>query len=532
MPVFPPRQPVLGRAERDWRVTSKLSRFTAVVALIGAALIGCTTVPLNQEKPVTRAQTPPSPTRLQTVARNFDPKRPVDHSSFVPLADGHEGLGARLRLIETAEHTLDLQYFLAKPDLAGALVAQALFQAADRGVRVRFLLDDVFTTVDDELLGLLGAHPNIELRIFNPSMRPGPKALGFLTEFSRINRRMHNKSFTADGAFSIIGGRNIADEYYQIDTTSEFADFDLLVFGPAVAQIEAAFDLFWNDGWSVPVNRLGRDPSPADLKDARDSLNTLLEPARDAYDRAVNDPYLMRLSAGGEKVYSGKGTVVTDTPAKLKVPVPDGERILAENLLSRLGNAQNDVVILTPYFVPEDYGALLFAELAQRGVRVRIITNSLDSTNHAYVHAGYRRHRHSLLDAGVGLYEVRHDALQVLGQVPDGDETGFTMHTKLAIIDGQDVFVGSLNFDPRSIKQNSEFGFFVNSRPFARDLLSAIDKGIGDHTYRLGKTKDGRLLWIYDGSREQSATTKEPGATVWKSIVVGVTGLLGVELQL
>jgi putative cardiolipin synthase len=362
----------------------------ALAVALGFALSACTPVPLDAAKPESTARTPPAENKLRTSARQIT-KASQTGSTFVPLSDGNEALGARLRLIEAATDTLDLQYFLIKPDLGGALISHALLRAADRGVRVRFLLDDVFTTVSDQSLSLLNVHPNIEVRIFNPSMRPGPKAAGFVTEFRRINRRMHNKSFTADKAFSIIGGRNIADEYFQLDTSSEFADFDMLVVGPAVPRIAATFDLFWNDGWAIPFERLRASPTEADLLKARVELTSLLKPARSVYDRAVNDPYFRRLNLGQVPIYSGNARVVTDAPDKLKVPVNDGQKQLAKTLLRRMRDAKSDVLLLTPYFVPENYGARLFTDLAKRGVRVRIVTNSLGSTNHAYVYAGSLR---------------------------------------------------------------------------------------------------------------------------------------------
>ncbi len=448
------------------------------------------------------------------------------------LNDGNEALGARLRMMESAEHSLDLQYFLLKPDLSGALVIQALLTAADRGVRVRFLLDDVFTPVTDEQLGLLDAHPNVSIRIFNPVMRPGPKALGFITEFSRVNRRMHNKSITADSAFAIVGGRNIADEYFQINTTSTYADFEVLVAGPAVSAISASFDMYWNDGWSVPMERLVEAPSAAQSAEARAALDTSLEPARQTYDQAFNDPYFDRLSTGEEPIFTGTAQVVADSPDKLKGSVQDGESVPAEALFERMRDAQHEVILLTPYFVPEDDGARLLTDLAARGVKVSVVTNSLASTNQTFVHAGYRRHRLPLLSAGVQLYEIRADALQTLEIVPPGDTTGIVMHTKLAIIDGHQVFVGSLNFDPRSIKQNSELGLFIDSRPLADRIRENLTDELLGFTYRLARTPDNRLVWYYDNPAAPSTTMQEPGATFWRNVLVDLTELLRVEQQL
>lgn len=508
-----------------------LRRLCALAATYGV-LLGCSAVPLDAPKPVTRALSAPASSSLGRAVSALARKHPAGHSTVTPLVSGNESLGARLRIIEQAEHTLDLQYFLMKPDLAGGLIVQALLKAADRGVRVRFLVDDIFTPVRDDVLGLMDAHPNLELRIFNPTPRPGPKSLGLMTSFRRINRRMHNKTFTADGAVAIVGGRNIADEYYQIRTTSEFADFEVLLTGPVVAEVSEAFDLYWNDGWAIPMSRLHKLPSKTDMRQAQARLNAQLEAAEAVYTKAIDDPHFQMHLSGEGPSYAGKATVVVDDPAKVKTPVRGGTRILSEALFQRIAKARKEVVIVTPYFVPEDYGARLFAELAERGVRVRIVTNSLGSTNHSYVHAGYHRHRVKLLHAGVELYEVRADALQVLGQVQPGDKTGLVMHTKLAVIDGLDVFVGSMNMDPRSVKLNSEFGVFIESNGFAGYILDAVASGTRQYTYRLSLDAEDNLLWHYDNGPAPGVTDREPGATLWKRLVVGITGLLGVELQL
>lgn len=511
---------------------AKRSTTLLCAGVVSVALGACAPVPLDAPKPVSFAAVAPPSSKLQQSARALAADRPASHTSFAPLADGNEALGARLRSIEAAEQTIDLQYFLMKPDLAGALVSQALLKAADRGVRVRYLIDDVFTTVSDDTLGYLDAHPNMEVRVFNPSARPGSKFLNFVTEFARVNRRMHNKIFTVDGASAIIGGRNIADEYFQIQTTSEFADFEMLLTGPAVADVQKAFDLYWNDGWSVPMSRLKEPPSQAELAQARSELDARLVPARDVYDKAVNDPYFARLSAGEEAIFSGPTTVVVDRPVKVKTPVRGGERVLAETLLRRMKNAKKDVILITPYFVPEDYGARLFENLAQRGVRVRIVTNSVGSTNHTYVHAGYRRHREPLLRAGVEIYELRSDAMQALGELPPDDKTGLVMHSKAAVIDTNEVFVGSMNLDPRSVKINSELGVFFDSPAFGRFMQERLQIGLRDYAYRLSLAPDGRLLWHYDNPQARSVTVKEPGATAWNGFVIGLTELLGVESQL
>jgi len=506
-------------------------RLTALAGVL--VLAACTPVPLDAPKLVTRAVIAPATASLQQSAGILSRGRHPAHSSLIPMVEGNEALGARLRIMEAAEHTIDLQYFLMKQDLAGALISQGMLDAADRGVRVRLLLDDIFTTVPDDTLALLDAHQNIEVRVFNPAMRPAPKMLGLLAEFPRVNRRMHNKSFTADGAVAIVGGRNIADEYYQIQTDSEFADFEVSIIGPAVRGIEETFDLFWNDGWSVPMERLNEAPSAAEVAAARTNLDLRLRDARQIYEKAVSNPHFQRLISGSEPIYDARIEVETDIPDKVKVPVRGGgPRILAEDLLNRMQNASHSVVLMTPYFVPEDYGAQLFQRLAERGVDVRIITNSVGSTNHSYVHAGYHRHRASLLASGVELFEIRSDALQAMGRLPADDERGLVMHTKLAVIDRDEIFVGSLNLDPRSVKLNTEGGIFIHSHQFGGFVHDEIDREIRNFTYRLSLADDGALRWHYDNPVSPSVTSQEPGATLFNQTIIGITGLLGLELQL
>lgn len=500
------------------------------VVLFAVGLFGaCTPVPLNEPKPESVARAASYSKALASYSAEMTDNGRASNA-VIPLDTGYQALGGRLRLIEKARDTLDLQYFLLKPDYAGAIVAAALLNAADRGVRVRLLLDDVFTTAKDDELAILDAHPNIDVRIYNPLPRPGAKFWGFVSDFRRVNRRMHNKTFTADGLFSIVGGRNIADEYFEIDASAEFADFDLVLTGQAVTEISRSFDLFWNDGWSVPLKRLRKPPSQDKLADLQKLVFKDIGPARDYYQKAIYDPFFETLGTGSQNVYHGKVRVVTDIPDKLKTPVKGGTRVLAEDLLREIRDAQKSVLILTPYFVPEDYGAQLLSDLARRGVTVQIVTNSIASTNHVYTHAGYRRHREPLLDAGVELYEVRSDAHQLADEQPNA--SAVVLHTKLAVIDGEQVFVGSLNLDPRSIKLNSEFGVYVHSKRFAQDTTLNLERALTTYTYRLTLLDEGQLAWQYEGVEPFRLTNSEPNATFGKNLVVWLTTLLSIELQL
>ncbi|MDV7145803.1 phospholipase D family protein [Tropicimonas sp. TH_r6] len=436
-------------------------------------------------------------------------------------------------MIAAAESRIDVQTFLVKPDKAGSLISLALIDAADRGVAVRLLVDDVFTTASDDQLAYLSAHPRISVRLFNPLSRRSTTAINYLLDFKRVNRRMHNKAFIVDGSIAIVGGRNLADEYYRIDTATEFADFDLFMAGPAVEELSAAFSLFWSDKWSVPVEALRNDATDVDLA----QVKAVLEERRRAgiqgiYRRAVGSRYLADVSAGRVQRYFGHAHVVTDPPAKLRQPVHGGTRPLAENLMQDIAKADTQVTIVTPYFVPEDWGAKMFSDLAARGVRVRIITNSLAANNHAYVHGGYMRHRKPLLASGVEIYEVRADAPELVGDVAPGAGPRMTMHTKLVIIDDRTSFVGSLNFDPRSIKLNTEMGLFIDDLEIARAFLAAIEEDLTRYTFRVSVDADGDLLWTWRHDDVEQRYRSEPQATVAKKAVAATAAALPIEGQL
>ncbi len=437
-------------------------------------------------------------------------------------------------MIETAQHSIDMQYFLLKPDLAGALVAVALLEAADRGVRVRFLLDDALTTAKDRQIARLDAHPNIEFRMINPLSRQSPTFWNYLWEFQRVNRRMHNKSMVVDQSLCIVGGRNIADEYFRVDTSSEFADFDIFLAGPVAHEIGEQFDLYWNDGWSVPLEALRPSRSkPLDYRAVEQEIRARrAEALTGLHQRAIESTYLSDVRSGRVKPIFAPIEVSYDKPEKLKVPVQEGERHVANDLLSAMSRATSEIILVSPYFVPEDWGARFFRDLAARGVRVRIVTNSLASNNHPYVHAGLMRHRKDLLAAGVELYEIKADALTVTGEAPPGSEITMTMHTKLAVIDSQNLFVGSLNFDPRSIKINTEIGIFIADEKAGGAMHDALDAVMHEYAYRLALDENGNLTWIYTGADRQDVEYREPGASPWRLFVANFTRLLPVEGQL
>ena len=495
-------------------------------AAIALQLIACTYVPFDVQREVSVAISPEG-TRAALTATRLTGGGEED-VILAPLADGNDALGARLGMIESAERSIDIKTFLIKPDVAGTLIWLKLYEAAERGVRIRLLYDDVFTSATDDQIATLDAHPNVEIRVFNPLSRNSILAVNFLLDFGRVNRRMHNKAFIVDGSFAIIGGRNYADEYFQIGIDHEFADFDLFVAGEPVRELSSAFDLYWNDPWTVPLSSLA---SSSDLPAAQ-ALQSFRKRADtdevQIYQRAIASRYLADLRSGRVPVFEGRAHVIVDDPDKLRAPPEVGPYAVGNALLQTINLARHDVLVMTPYFVPEEYGALFFEDLVTRGVHVRIATNSLASTNHAYVHGAYARYRDRLSAAGVEFIEARADAAILTGSA----DAPLTMHTKLVIVDDRYLFVGSPNFDPRSIRQNAEVGMVIDSPDLALSIRERVDEIAKDYAFRYETGSNGAAIWRYDGTQQQEVFTREPLASFWRTFIATVAGLLPIESQL
>ena len=435
-------------------------------------------------------------------------------SGFLPIGQGMDALGARLRLLEKAEKSVDLQYFLMKDDTAGDVMLTALLKAADRGVRIRFLLDDVFTTTPDNNLLLINQHPNIDVRLFNPISRRGLRALNFAGNFRRANRRMHNKSFTADNAISIVGGRNIADEYFQLKETSVFADFDVLALGPVVSEISSSFDNFWNHKLAIPIEQLSPELAANALDEKRKQIgeeaNTLYS---GIYEGALDSQLFQDLMSGAQPLYAADARVMAYSPEKLVNVVGIEHLALATGLRDVIAQATEEVMFISPYYVPREGGVEFVRGLVNSDVKVIVITNSLASNNHVPVHSAYSRYRKDVVRAGVELYETRVDAGRFT-QSAGGPEQ-FTLHTKLVLIDRRYLFVGSLNLDPRSIDINAEMGLLIDSEEMTGALADRLDELLPNITYKVVLTDRNRLEW--HGTTDNAAVieTSEPQTSAW-----------------
>ena len=437
--------------------------------------------------------------------------------AFYPLTQGMDAFGARLSLMDQAEKSIDAQYFLMKPDSAGLVFSAELLQAADRGVRVRFLLDDIFTTVDDRGLILLNEHPNIEMRIFNPIARKGIYAFNYAGHFKLANRRMHNKSFTVDNQVAVVGGRNIAEEYFQLDTTGEFIDFDMLVTGPIVKEVSAAFDRYWNHELAIPMDALYDEADAAEVADIRRQVDEMFEAERDSvYSKAIHTNLIHDLTALTLRPYAADARMIIDDPQKLLEDVSDDQKIVATEMRKELMGATDEILIFTPYFIPGKQGIETIQEITGKGVRIVVLTNSLATNNHTSVHSAYSSYRKRLLEAGVELWEARANAAEVINEDGSKSMEHLTLHTKGMIIDRRQIFVGSLNLDPRSIDINTEMGILIDSPELGQLMAENSIERIPELAYRLKLNDKGKINWHATIDGEEVVETKEPLTSGWR----------------
>ena len=495
-----------------------LLRTKITVIVIAVAIVsGCATVSMDYPKTHSETMTNTADTSLgRDVARWLHAHD--DLSGFYPLPKGMDALGVRLQLAERAEKSIDLQYFLMKNDTAGTVIIKSLLKSADRGVRVRFLLDDIFTKAPDRTLLLLDQHANIEVRVFNPISRSGIWGLNFLTSFKQANRRMHNKSFTVDNQASIVGGRNIADEYFQLKEDEFFEDFEVLAVGPIADEISKSFDLYWNHSHAVPIDHFVSNKKNEQLATVRADVTEQLEQIYSTvYQQSIESDLLQDLIADRLPLIPADARLLSDSPDKLINEISKEQMQLANDLGEVLLSAKDEIIIITPYYVPRNDGIQLLRNLTESGLRVVIVTNSLASTNHVPVHSGYAKYRRDAIRSGAELYEVRANAGRELGG-GDDDPDSLTLHTKVFLFDRRYLFVGSLNLDPRSIEINAEMGLLIDSTELAGGMAAAVEERLSAAAYRVLENERGKLEWHATINGEEVVETKEPLTSWWRRV--------------
>lgn len=507
-----------------------------VVAALASLIAGCASLPSLEPRIATSAPTDTSDTRLgRSVAAGVaaHPGKTGIH----PLPRPHDAFATRVLLAAAAEKSLDAQYFIWHGDQVGTLLFEALWRAAERGVRVRLLLDDLNTGGLDPTIAVLDAHPNIEVRLYNPLVERNARLLNFLTDFSRVNRRMHNKSFTADNRVSVVGGRNIGNEYFAAGSGVVFADLDVIAVGAAVPEVSKAFDLYWNSDSAYPAARFAGAPEPdgAAGLEARFAA-TRADPDAVAYAEAVRSaPIVPELLGGRLALEWTEARVVYDDPAKTLDEDDRTDVLLFPQLVQTMGRAQKTVDLVSPYFVPGDEGTAALVALAGRGVKLRVLTNSLASAEANFVHAGYAKRREDLLRAGVRLYELKPTAARQARdeKVKLGSSASTGLHAKTFAVDRRSIFVGSFNFDLRSARLNTEMGLVIASPNLAGQLAERFDVDAPRSAYEVRLGPDGSSLeWIERTAAGETRHDTEPETTWWQRRSVDFYSILPIDWML
>jgi putative cardiolipin synthase len=525
----------------------RLYAFSLIVVLV----TGCAGLPPGADYPKTEssAMVHPEQTKL---GRQFDQaaREHGGNSGFRIIPTGADGFLIRMQMINAAERSLDLQYFIFHGDDTGRLLTGALLRAADRGVRVRVLLDDGETHEGDEQLTALEAHPSIEIRFFNPFVYRGHNTLFRATEFvfnaARLDYRMHNKLLVMDNAIGLMGGRNIGDQYFQIDPESQFADDDLFTAGPITQQLSATFDEFWNNGLSIPVEALyGGKRSKEALNEHRINLH-------DEHSQMKEEGvgYVKRVATGEpfNGIISGRlplvwahAELVCDSPDKKKVE--SGEmvgRLMKREVAKATIAVQSELLMVSPYLVPGKEGMQIFTDLRKRNVRVRILTNSLESQTVLPAQAAYMNYRKAFLEDGIEVYEIR----SLLGNTKGSGQTAaisrfgnYSLHGKLFVLDRKRLFIGSMNFDQRSMVLNTEIGVIIDSPELAQQVAARFEAMAQPaNSYMVALRPDGEgnsnLVWRTKEGGKDVEYDKEPARSDWQRIEGHLFMLLPLEREL
>jgi len=416
-----------------------------------------------------------------------------------------------------------------------------LLQAADRGVRVRLLVDDMDLAGRDLSAVALDSHPNVEVRIFNPFSRKTGRTSQYVTRMGSATRRMHNKSFTVDSQAAILGGRNIGNEYFEADPDLAFADLDVLAIGAVAREVSTAFDLYWNSELAYPVSVLvDKPPTPEEIGRKRQQLNDFVAAQSDSvYLKALRNSDLAdKIRKNQVRTSWGNAIVVYDRPEKLLHDTGEKEYQLAPQLKPYVEGVQKELILFSPYFVPGEAGTAFLTGLAARGVRVRILTNSLASNDVSVVHAGYAKYRKALLRGGVELYEMNKKLTREQREEKKGTggSSKASLHAKSFVFDRREVFIGSMNLDPRAMIHNTEIGVVLTSTEIAQGMAEWFDENIGKLAFRLelkrGEDGSEALLWhgLDDGTPQ--TFDAEPYTGFWKRLGIGFLGILPIESQL
>jgi len=514
-------------------------------AAVVVALSGCATPGADYPRTESTALAQPQQTALGRTAAARAAAHP-GVSGFKLLASGADGFALRAQLADAAERTLDVQYFAFANDDSGYLLMDAILRAAKRGVRVRVLVDDPQAQAQEAQIAALSAHQNIEVRLYNPfayrGRFPAFRWLELAVSAPRLNHRMHNKLYVIDNAVAVAGGRNVGDPYFETGKDMQFGDYDVFALGPVVRELSKSFDAYWNSHLSVPVEALyGTVPDATAVAQFERDLADHRKESRDDGDKlsqhaGTGQPLAGLLAVNG--LVWAKAEVIYDSPDKANVE--NGEApglLLRKRLIAAAKETQRELVIVSPYFVPGTPGEAMLKSLRERGVRVRVLTNSLASTDEPIVHAGYQHYRAPLLAEGVELYEVKPlpgKPQEKGGALKNPSAGQFALHAKVFVFDRKKVFVGSANFDRRSFHLNTEIGLLIDSPELARQVVQRFDVITQpENSYMVTHADTSNPLhllnWRYTEDGKSVVATVEPGHDRMRDLRVDLLSLLPLD---
>ncbi|MBP6274157.1 MAG: phospholipase D family protein [Acinetobacter sp.] len=515
----------------------------AIYCSIAITVAGCSTLPKHKIEsiPETALQVDTAQTTLAQIIQPLQEQHP-DLTGYLVLFEPLEALATRLSLIDKAEKRLDLQYYIWDNDKVGSLALHALIRAADRGVKIRLLIDDNNAKSTEGIFLALAQHPNIEVKLFNPYRFRKYRALDMILDLKRINRRMHNKSFIADHQVALIGGRNMTNQYYNVSDNYQFSDVDVMLVGTAVKDISHSFDEYWSHEYAYKVQEVVNQ-SAHHL-----SYESLKRQLDEHYERVTVQNYL-DLTSNSQAIDSlmsrdiqldwVKAEVVKDSPDKIKSKAKKKEHLNFQ-LIQHLEQPEKNVDLISAYFVPEKKGAKMLTDLAKDGVKVRVLTNSFKANDVAVVHAFYGKYRQNLLEHGVQLYEFlpalnkndldkNTEDLAKKAKVSIKGLSRSSLHAKLMALDEKQVFIGSFNFDPRSAYLNTEIGVLLNSPPLAQAVHTTMDENLSKYAYKLVLDANKKITWQRQTPQGPVIYTKEPRMKWWQRAGIKMLSWLPIE---
>lgn len=447
-------------------------------------------------------------------------------SGVYTLDDSRQAFATRGLLASEAEKSIDIQYYIWRKDITGTLLLNELLKAAERGVKVRLLIDDMNGDELEPLLLAINSHENVQVRLFNPFVHRRVRAIDYVTALSRVNRRMHNKSFTVDNTVTIVGGRNIGDEYFGASDKLMFADLDVIAVGPVVNEVSEDFDRYWASESSYPLEVIVKKPASKSKLLEQTTQQVRQGERAQKYIEAMRTDTAIQALLKRELPLIWTSTIMnSDDPAK-GIGKAAPEALLSTRLKEIIGNSTSSLTIVSAYFVPTKVGTKFLVGLAESGVDVTILTNSLEATDVTAVHAGYSRYRKRLLKAGVQLFETKAGEEKINRSM--FGSSAASLHAKTFAVDGKRVFIGSFNFDPRSVNLNTELGFIIESPELALRMEESFDNA-PQHAYELKLNKRGNLYWIERKGATVLHHHREPYTGWWKRFSVKMIAILPIE---